>query len=113
MRIKSVKDLGLKVLWFDNMNNDDMKVVNDMTDLGLKMLWSEKILIRLKRFRLSRTKKLMIESKFESDEKKRWLDSKFKVLLCYALNSIFDSIIMITLGNWMLNDSKFDDAVAI
>ena len=54
------------------------------------------------------TKKLIIES--ESDEKKRWLDSKFKVfLLSYVLGSVFGNIIMITLNNRMLNDSKFDE----
>ena len=42
-----------------------------MTDLGLKVFWSEKILICLRRFRLSRTKKLMIEFESESDEKEK------------------------------------------
>ena len=107
MRIKGVKDLNLKTRWFDNMNNDDnMKIVNNMKDLNLKMLWFE-ILIYLKRLRMLRAKELMIKSKFNKKEK--WSDSEFKaLLLSYTLNSIFDNIIMITLGNRMLNDSKFD-----
>ena len=61
---------------------------------------------------MSRAKELMIESKF--DKKKKRSDSGFKaLLLSYALNSIFDNIIMIALNNRMLNDSKFDDAVAV
>ena len=60
---------------------------------------------------MSRAKELMIE--FESDEKERWLDSRFKALLLFCvLNSIFDNIIMIALSNRMLNDSKFDAKVA-
>ena len=113
MRIKDVKDLDLKVLWFDDINNDNMKVVNDMTDLGLEVFWFKGVLIRLRRFRLSRTKRLMIEFEFESNEKERWSDLKSKILLCYVLNSVFDNIIMIALSNRMLNDPKFDDAIAI
>ena len=111
MKMKNVKDLNLKTRWFNNMNdNDDMKVVNDMKDLGLKVLWSE-ILICLRRLRISRTKKLMIESEF--NEKEKWLNSKFKaLLLSYVLNSIFNNIIMITLSNRMLNDLKFDAKIA-
>ena len=61
---------------------------------------------------MSRAKELIIKS--ESNEKERWLDLKFKtLLLSYVLNSIFDNIIIIALGNRMLNDSKFDDAIAI
>ena len=82
-----------------------------MKDLGLKMFWSEKTLICLRR--LSRAKKELI-IKSESDEEKRWLNLKSKILLLsYALNSIFDNIIMITLGNRMLNNSEFDTKVAI
>ena len=105
--MKNVKDLDLKTRWSDDMNdNDDMKVVNDMKDLSLKVLWFE-ILICLRYLRMSRTKKLMI--KFKSDEKKKWLDSRFKILLLsYVLDSVFDNIIMIALSNRMLNDSKFD-----
>ena len=110
MKIKNVKDLDLKMRWSDN---DDIKVVNDMRDLNLKVLWFKKILICLKRLRLSRIKKLMIRSESESDEKEKWSNSRFKTLLCYILNSIFDSIIMIALSNRMLNDSKFDDAITI
>ena len=108
MKIKDVKDLDLKMRWSDN---DDMKAVNDMRDLGLKVLWSE-ILLYLKRLRMPRAKELMIKSEF--NEKERWLNSEFKTLLlsCYVLNSVFDNIIMIALGNRMLNDSKFDDAIA-
>ena len=112
MKIKDVKDLDLKVLWFDNINNDNMKVVNNMRDLSLKVLWF-KILIYLKRLRMPRAKKrLIIKSK--SNEKERWLNSEFKILLlsCYVLSSVFDNIIMIALSNRMLNDSKFDDAIA-
>ena len=112
MRMKGVKDLDLKVLWFDDMNNNNMKVVNDMTDLSLKVFWSEEILIYLKRFRLPRTKELIIEFESESDEKGRWSDLKFKILLCYVLDSVFNNIIMIALSNRMLNDSKFNDAIA-
>ena len=60
---------------------------------------------------------LIIESKFNTKE--RSLDLKFKALLCslllsyYVLSSVFDNIIIIALGNRMLNDSKFDNAVAI
>ena len=109
--MKGVKGLNLKTRWSDDMNDDDdMKVVNDMKDLGLKVLWSE-ILICLRRLRMSRAKELMIE--FESDEKERWLDSKFKILLLsYALDLIFDNIIMIALNNRMLNDPEFD-AIAV
>ena len=123
MRIKDVKDLNLKTRWSDDMKdnddikvvndingNGDMKVVNDMKDLGLKVLWSE-ILICLRRLQISRAKKLMIESK--SNEKKKWLDSRFKtLLLSYILNSIFDNIIIIALSNRMLNDPKFDTKTA-
>ena len=110
MKIKDVKDLGLKMRWSDNINNDDIKVVNDMRDLDLKVFWFEKILIRLKRLRLSQTKKLMIES--ESDEKGKWLDLEFKnLLLSYVLNSAFNNL-MIALSNRKLDDSKFD-AIAI
>ena len=92
-------------------DNGDMKVVNDMKDLGLKVFWFKKILIYLRRLRMSRAKELMIKSK--SDEKERWLDSRFKtLLLSCVLGSIFDNIIMIALNNRMLNDSKFDDAIA-
>ena len=56
---------------------------------------------------MSRAKELIIE--FKSDEKKKWLDSKFKTLLLFCvLDSIFDNIIMVALSNRMLNDSKFD-----
>ena len=115
MRIKNIKYLDLKMFWFDDINNDDMKVINDMRDLTLKVFWFEKILIRLRRLRLSRIKKLMIEFEFELNEKEKWSDLKFKTLLLFycVLNSIFDNIIMIALGNRMLNDSKFDDAIAI
>ena len=83
-----------------------------MKDLSLRVLWFKKILIYLKRLRMSRIKKrLLIKS--ESNEKGRWLDSKFKNLLCpllscCVLDLIFDIIIMIALSNRMLNDSKFD-----
>ena len=56
----------------------------------------------------------MIEFESESDEKERWLDLKFKtLLLSYVLNSVFDNIIMVALSNRKLNDSKFDNAIAI
>ena len=97
MRMKDVKDLDLKTRWFDD---------NDMKDLDLKV-FSFEILICLKRLRMSRAKELMIE--FESNEKERWLDLKFKVLLCYILSSVFDNIIMIALNNRMLNDPEFDE----
>ena len=45
-----------------------MKAVNDMKDLGLKV-FSFKILICLRRLRMSRAKKLIIESKFNEKEK--------------------------------------------
>ena len=56
-------------------------------------------------------KELIIESKFNEQEK--WLNSKFKNLLCSllsycVLNSVFDNIIIIALSNRMLNDSKFN-----
>ena len=107
--MKNVKDLDLKTRWSDN---DDIKVVNDMKDLDLKVLWFE-ILIYLKRLRMFRAKELMIES--ESNKKGKWLNLKFKILLlsCYILDLIFDNIIMIALNNRMLNDSKFDNAIAI
>ena len=107
--MKNVKDLDLKTRWFDD---DDIKVVNDMKDLDLKVFWSE-ILICLKRLRMSRAKKKLI-IEFESNEKERWLDLKFKILLYslllsyYVLDLIFNNIIMIALSNRMLNDSKFD-----
>ena len=112
MRMKGVKDLDLKTRWFDDINDDDdMKVVNDMKDLGLKVLWFKRILIYLRRLRMSRVKELMIESEF--NEKERWSNSEFKVfLLSYILDSTFDNIIMVALGNRMLNDSKFDAKVA-
>ena len=50
-------------------DNDNMKVVNDMKDLGLEMLWFKKILIYLRRLRMPRAKKLIIESKFNEKEK--------------------------------------------
>ena len=57
---------------------------------------------------MPRAEELIIES--ESDEEERWLDSKFKtLLLSCVLNSVFDNIIMIALGNRMLNDPKFDE----
>ena len=60
---------------------------------------------------MSRVKELMIESEF--NEKERWSNSEFKVfLLSYILDSTFDNIIMVALGNRMLNDSKFDAKVA-
>ena len=60
---------------------------------------------------MSRAEELII--KFKSDEKEKWLNSRFKtLLLSYALNSVFDNIIMIALNNRMLNDSKFDAEVA-
>ena len=95
----------------NNINGDGgMEVVNDMKDLGLKVFWFE-ILICLRRLRMSRAKELMIKSK--SDEKEKWLDSKFKaLLLSYALDSVFDNIIMIALNNRMLNDPKFDAKAA-
>ena len=109
MRIKDVKDLDLKTRWSDN---DDMKVVNDMKDLDLKVFWF-KILICLKHLRMSRAKKLIIEFKF--NEKEKWSDLKFKTLLLSycVLSSFFNNIIMVALGNRMLNDSKFDNAIAI
>ena len=60
-----------------------------------------------------RAKELIIESKF--NEKGKWSDLKFKTLLLpyCVLNSIFDNIIMIALSNRMLNDSKFNNAIAI
>ena len=93
------------------MNDDDMKIVNDIKDLDLKVFWF-KILICLRRLRMPRAKELIIES--ESDEKKKWSDLKFKTLLLsyYVLSSVFNNIIMIALSNRMLNDSKFDDAIA-
>ena len=95
------------------MSDDDIKVVNDIKDLDLKVFWFEKILIHLRRLRLSQTKKLMIKSESESDEKGKWSDSRFKdLLLFYALSSVFDNLI-IALNNRKLNDSKFDDAIAI
>ena len=97
----------------NDMNDDDIKVVNDMKDLSLKVLWFEKILIRLKRLRLSRTKKLMIESESEINEKEKWLDLKFKsLLLSCVLNSTFDNL-MIALSNRKLNNSKFNNAIVI
>ena len=42
-----------------------------MKDLSLKVFWSEKILICLKRLRVSRAKKKLI-IEFKSDEKKKW-----------------------------------------
>ena len=103
-----MKDLNLKTRWSDDMNNDDnMKIVNDIKDLSLKMFWF-KILIYLKRLRMPRAKKKLI-MKSESNEKRRWSDSKFKdLLLFYVLNSIFDNILMIALSNRILNDLKFD-----
>ena len=59
---------------------------------------------------MSRTKKLMIESESESDEKEKWLDLNFKILLYCVLDSVFDNI-MIALNNRKLNDSKFDTIV--
>ena len=55
----------------------------------------------------------MIE--FEFNKKEKWLDLKFKILLLsyYVLNSIFDNIIIVALNNRMLNDSKFNNAIAI
>ena len=82
-----------------------MKAVNDMKDLGLKV-FSFEILICLKRLRMSRAKESIIE--FKSNEKERWSDSKFKILLCCILSSVFNNIIMIALSNRMLNDSKFN-----
>ena len=83
-----------------------------MKDLSLKVLWF-KILIYLKRLRMFRAEKLII--KFEFDEKKKWSDLKFKTLLLsyYVLNLIFNNIIMIALSNRMLNDSKFNNTIAI
>ena len=114
MKLKNAKDLDLKTRWFDNINSDDdIKVVNYIKDLDLKVFWFKKMLICLKRLRMLRTKELIIEFKFNEEE--TWLDLKFKILLCplllsyYALNSIFDIIIMIALSNRMLNDSKFNE----
>ena len=90
----------------NDINDDDMKVVDNIKDLGLKVLWFEKILIRLKRLRMSRTKKLIIESKSKSDNKEKWSDSEFKTLL-YVLNSVFNNLI-IALSNRKLHDSKFN-----
>ena len=57
-------------------------------------------------------KELIIKSK--SNEKERWLDLKSKILLLfYALNSVFNNIIMIALSNRMLNDSKIDAEITI
>ena len=51
--MKNVKDLDLKTRWSDDINdNGDMKVVNNMKDLSLKVFWFE-ILICLKRLRMS------------------------------------------------------------
>ena len=118
--MKNVKNLDLKMLWSDNINNDNIKPVNNMNDnddikdLGLKVFWFEKILIRLRRLRMFQTKELIIKSKSESDEKERWLDLKFKtLLLSCALDSAFNNILIITLNNRKLNDSKFDNAIAI
>ena len=113
MKMKNVKDLNLKMLWFNDINNVDIKIVNDMKDLGLKVFWFKKILIRLKRLRMSRAKKkLIIKFEFESNDEERWLDSRFKIFLYCVLSSVFN-IIMITLNNRKLNDSKFDDAITI
>ena len=61
-----------------------------------------------------RTKKLIIKSESESDEKEKWLNLKSKtLLLSCVLNSTFDNILIITLNNRKLNDSEFDDAIAI
>ena len=92
-----------------------MEIVNNITDLGLKVLWFKRVLIYLKRLWMSRAKELIIKFKF--NEKERWLDLKFKNLLCfllsyYVLGSVFDNIIIIALNNRMLNDSKFDAEVA-
>ena len=57
---------------------------------------------------MSRAEELMI--KFEFNEKEKWLDSRFKTfLLSCVLGSVFDNIIMIALGNRMLNDSEFNE----
>ena len=118
MRIKGVKDLDLKTRWSDNddmktVNNinddDDMETVNGMENLSLKV-FSFEILIYLRRLRMSRAKELMIKS--ESDEKGRWSDLKSKALLCCALGSVVDSIIMVALSNRMLDDPKFDGTAA-
>ena len=113
MKMKDVKDLGSKTRWSDNINdNDDMKVVNNIKNLDLKVLWFKKILIYLRHLRMSQIKELIIE--FESDKKEKWSDLKSKILLLScALDSVFDNIIMIALSNRMLNDSKFDNAIAI
>ena len=72
------------------MNNDNnLKVVNDMKDLSLKMLELEKILIYLRRLRMSRAKKLIIKSK--SNEEKKMIRFKIQnpfmlfiiILLCF------------------------------
>ena len=94
----------------NNINDGDMKIVDDMKDLDLKVLWSERILIHLRRLRMSRTKELMIKFESKSDDKEKWLDLEFKILL-YVLDSVFDNLI-IALSNRKLNDSKFD-AIAI
>ena len=62
---------------------------------------------------MSRTKRWIIES--ESDEKGKWSDLKSKILLLSycVLDSVFDNIIMIALSNRILNDSKFENAIAI
>ena len=62
MRMKDVKDLDFKTLWFNNKNNDD-----DIKDLNLKVFWSEKVLIYIRRLRISRAKELI---EFKSNEKK-------------------------------------------
>ena len=54
IKIKNVKNLGLKMRWSDN---DDIKIVNDIKDLNLRMFWSEKALKCLRRLRMPRAKK--------------------------------------------------------
>ena len=48
-----------------------MKIVNDIKGLDLKVLWFKKVLIRLKRLRMFRTKELIIESESESNNEEK------------------------------------------
>ena len=57
-------------------------------------------------------KKLIIKFESEFNDEEKRLNSKFKILLYCVLSLIFD-IIIIALSNRKLNDSKFDNAIAI